>query len=136
MPDQTTPKPSAAALAGILAFLAGVDALVNPGRSAEGDATADSADAEPREQTRTFATAEETRAAFLSDNRELIEEKAVAIVVLSPRGDGDVQASVMSLPGMCAFEQAAALRAVSDSIAANHSAADCARRRADARAAN
>lgn len=142
MPDQSTPKPSgAAALAGILAFIAGLDALVNPGRSAEGEATAedhapaDGDETEPRTQFHTFTNPAEARADFLATNRELIEEKAVAIIVLSPRDHADVQATVMTLPGMCAFDKASALHQIADSIASTHRVADCPRRE-ETRASN
>ncbi|MFD3748367.1 hypothetical protein [Nocardia sp. NPDC058633] len=133
MPDQTAPSFNRAdALAGLLGILASVEALTKrASRAAEDEPSTESPDADGRKAFRTFATAAEVRADFLSANRELMEEKAVAIVVLTPRGENDVQAAVMTLPGMCAYKQAIALQAVADSIANTHSTAECDRRRAD-----
>lgn len=127
--------PTGAGLLALLAILGVFEASQNAPEHDDTDrADGDQAD-EPR--VHAYTTDAEARSAFLADNRDVIENEAVAMVVVVPNADGELRARVLSTSGACAYEQGSVLLDVAEEIGANHNARACATRRraaADARA--
>lgn len=128
--------------AGLLALLAILGIFEASQNAANGEAAdqepGDEREAETEEiKVNTFTTDTEARASFLADNRDVIENEAVAIVVLAPNADGELRARVLSTHGACAYEQGIVLLDVAEEVGRTHDSLACAdRRRAKADARN
>lgn len=96
----------------------------------------ESATGEDEPKVYQYETDAEARAAFLADNREVIENEAVAMVVLARGADGELRARVLSTHGACAYTQGSVLIDVAEEIGRTHNVAACAQRRAESGARN